>query len=232
MPPTGIITLDRILKITGQFDPLTVTILELAEQGLEEIDRSIGLCENTIWLDLSGNRISRGLDVLRRLSCLAYLDLSNNRLSEVVDLTGLVSLKNVNLDGNLFRKVSDLAGFSGCSHLENISLRRCPLVEQVSFATLASNLKAVVPSLRRLNGVNIVEVDKMPLDAAPEASGSSQATDEYLAKTRLELSRPWIDDAVNEVLVRVGPIHDDSRRYLSALAALKTVRVEEHAHDR
>ncbi|KAF4724652.1 Splicing factor 3B subunit 1, partial [Perkinsus olseni] len=189
MPPTGIITLDRILKITGQFDPLTVTILELAEQGLEEIDRSIGLCENTIWLDLSGNRISRGLDVLRRLSCLAYLDLSNNRLSEV---------KNAALAG----KVSDLAGFSGCSHLENISLRRCPLVEQVSFATLASNLKAVVPSLRRLNGVNIVEVDKMPLDAAPEASGSSQATDEYLAKTRLELSRPWIDDAVNELRSR------------------------------
>ncbi|KAF4702718.1 hypothetical protein FOZ62_023559, partial [Perkinsus olseni] len=107
-------------------------------------------------------------------------------------------------------KVSDLAGFSGCPQLENLSLRRCPLVEQVSFATLASSLRAVVPGLKRLNGVNIVEVDKMPLDAALEASGSSQATDEYLAKTRLELSRPWIDDAVNEALAKLR-----SRRFES-----------------
>ncbi|KAF4719821.1 hypothetical protein FOZ63_016038, partial [Perkinsus olseni] len=128
----------------------------------------------------------------------------------VVDLTGLVSLKNVNLDGNPLRKVSDLAGLSGCLQLENLSLRRCPLVEQVSFATLASSLRAVVPGLTRLNGVNIVEVDKMPLDAALEASGSSQATDEYLAKTRLELSRPWIDDAVNEALAKLR-----SRRFES-----------------
>ncbi|KAF4756439.1 hypothetical protein FOZ63_008724, partial [Perkinsus olseni] len=94
--------------------------------------------------------------------------------------------------------------------LENLSLRRCPLVKQVSFATLASSLRAVVPSLRRVNGVNIVEVDTMPLDAALEASGSSQATDEYLAKTRLELSRPWIDDAVNEALAKLR-----SRRFES-----------------
>ncbi|KAF4671061.1 Splicing factor 3B subunit 1 [Perkinsus chesapeaki] len=206
------IDLDTILDLTGQFDPMTVAVLDLSDKGLEEIPDCIGECMNVVYINLSNNRIEGGgLKRLVMLSCLSHLDLSNNKITKVTDdLRGLRSLRTINLDGNAIRSVSDLKGLASCPQLERVSIRRCPL-EKESFVSLATKLRAIVPGLKRLNGIDAIEESKMPLEACKlSAMGACQMVDETLSRANAELSKPWIEDELQRATDRLYSHHFES----------------------
>ena len=94
-------------------------------------------------LDLSGQGLTR-VYFKERLANIQSLNLSNNKLTSVDALLPyLIECRQLNLDDNLIEKIDD--GFDRNSRLEEVSIRRTPLAQNVS---AVEALRSRYPSIK------------------------------------------------------------------------------------
>ena len=99
--------------------------------------------ELCIELDLSGQDLTR-VYFKERLANIQSLNLSNNKLTSVDALLPyLIECRQLNLDDNLIEKIDD--GFDQNSRLEEVSIRRTPLAQNVS---AVEALRSRYPSIK------------------------------------------------------------------------------------
>ena len=76
---TTTLTLEYLKAVTDQFDVATVFKLLLQKKMIRRLDKSLSLCINIRFLDLSYNDITR-IENLDKLQFLEYMDLSHNKI--------------------------------------------------------------------------------------------------------------------------------------------------------
>lgn len=167
--------LDRLPKGFGQLKNLQ--LLDLSSNRFVHYPEILNNCTNLLQINLSYNKISALPKSVNQLFKLAKMNLSHNKLTEINDLSGMKSLRTLNLQHNRIGSIKTCA-----SNLQNLFLTDNRI----------SNFNDILPKLRAL------EIQENPMT-------SISYKDFYpMSMTSLSLSKAKLASVPGELFVKLS----------------------------